>query len=53
VATSRYATSVEDTEDEDDKKAKAKPKLVMNGRFVMLSESIIRSEGGGNTQKQQ
>jgi hypothetical protein len=43
VATSRYAASVEDTEDEDDKKAKAKPKLATNGRYVILSESVIRS----------
>jgi hypothetical protein len=55
VATSHYAASVEDTEDEGDKKAKAKPKLATNGRYVMLSESVIRSEGGGElfTQKQQ
>jgi hypothetical protein len=46
VATSRYAASVEDTEDEDDKKAKAKPKLATNGKYVILSESVIRSEGG-------
>jgi hypothetical protein len=43
VATSRYTMSIEDTEDEDDKKAKAKPKLATNGRYVILSESVIHS----------
>jgi hypothetical protein len=47
VATSRYAASVEDTEDKDEKKAKAKPKLATNGRYVILSESVICSERGG------
>jgi hypothetical protein len=47
VATSRYAASVEDTKDEDEKKAKAKPKLATNGRYVILSESVIWSERGG------
>jgi hypothetical protein len=47
VATSRYAASIEDTEDEDEVKAKAKPKLAANGQYVILSESVIRSEKGG------
>jgi hypothetical protein len=38
---------IEDTEDEDNKKAKAKPKLVMNGRYVMLSKRVICSRGEG------
>lgn len=38
---------MEDTEDEDEAKAKAKPKLAANGRYVLMSESEIRSKEGG------
>jgi hypothetical protein len=48
VATSRYATSVVIAEDKDEVKAKAKPKLAANGRYVTISKSVIRSEEGGN-----
>jgi hypothetical protein len=46
VATSHYAASVEDIEDEEEVKSRAKPKLAANSRYVILSESVIRSEKG-------
>jgi hypothetical protein len=51
VATSPYAASVEDVEDEEEEKARARPKLAANGRYVLMSESEIRSERGERDQK--
>jgi hypothetical protein len=51
VATSHYAASVEDTEDEDATKMKAKPKLAANGRYILMNKSEIRSEEGGDNRK--
>jgi hypothetical protein len=51
VATSHYAASVADMEDEDELKMKAKLKLAANGQYILLAESEIRSEKGGNDQK--
>lgn len=51
MATSPYAASVEDTEDDDDKEMKSKPKLAANGRYIVMHESEIRSEEGGDTLK--
>ena len=45
MATSWYATSVQETEDKDEKKG-AKPKLSKNSKYVVLSESVIHSEKG-------
>jgi hypothetical protein len=51
VATSHYAVSVVDTEDEDEVKRKAKPKLAANGRYILMEESESRSEEGGNSKE--
>ncbi len=46
VATSPYAISVKDSEDSRDVVAEVKPKLAANGRYVILDNSVIRSERG-------
>jgi len=51
VATSPYAASVEEVEDEEDMAARAKPKLDRDtDRYLVMSESAYRehSEKGGN-----
>ena len=45
VATSPYAISVESPEDE--KETETKHRLASNGRYVLMSKSVIRSERGG------